>query len=149
MYKNNMNRQTKTLEKQKKDRLLKQSMSPCIFLSIGVFLLSSVDFHLKNQLYCIKVHYTYSYLKYCERCMWLHIQVLIPSMFKGWSWEQSSEYIRKKKSFPYRTQILVGIYVAGGREQRRREINKFLKHTVLPPSTLGESRTRKIADYGR
>ena len=87
MYKNNMNRQTKTLEKQKKDRLLKQSMSPCIFLSIGVFLLSSVDFHLKNQLYCIKVHYTYSYLKYCERCMWLHIQVLIPSMFKGWSWE--------------------------------------------------------------
>ena len=72
MYKNNMNRQTKTLEKQKKVRLLKQSMSSCIFLNIAVFLLSSMDFHSNNQLYCIKVHFTYNYLKYCESYMWLH-----------------------------------------------------------------------------
>lgn len=41
------------------------------------------------------------------------------------------------------------MYAAGRREQRKRKINKFLKHTVFPPSTLGESRTRKIADCGR
>ena len=53
----------------------------------------------------------------------------------------------EKKSFPYITQILVGRYVAGRGEQMRCKINKFLKHTVFPPSTLGESR-RKIADCG-
>ena len=37
-----MNRQAKTLEKQSKVRLLKQSMSSCICLNIGVFLLSSM-----------------------------------------------------------------------------------------------------------
>lgn len=50
-----MNRQTKTLEKQKKVRLLKQSMSPYIFLSIGVFLVSSIGFPFKKSV-IFKVH---------------------------------------------------------------------------------------------
>ena len=52
--------------------------------------------------------------------------------------DRAGNILEKKKCFPYRTQILVGIYVAGRGEQMRRKINKFLKHIAFPPSTLGK-----------
>lgn len=55
---------------------------------------------------------------------------------------------KKKKCFPYRTQILVGIYVAGRGEQMRRKINRFLKHIAFPPCALGKVEQERQQNVG-